>query len=123
MDVLYKHLPVRVGAALDWLALVALGVFAVHLSWYAWGVGMTSWAQKAASNTPLATPLWVPQALWVLGLAWFCVVLAVMLLRASVALVGGDIASLKAVCGVVSSEEEAAEEAAAGERIVQGERA
>ena len=29
-----------------------------------------SWAQKSAANTPLATPLWIPQGLWLLGLAW-----------------------------------------------------
>jgi hypothetical protein len=74
------------------------------------------------ANTPLATPLWVPQALWVLGLAWFGIVLALMLVQASVALVTGDIQTLKATCGVISAKEEAAEEAAAGERIVLAER-
>jgi TRAP-type C4-dicarboxylate transport system permease small subunit len=123
VDVLYKHLPVRVAAVLDWLALVVLGVYAVYLTFYAYDVAMTSWTQNAAANTPLATPLWVPQTLWVLGLAWFCIVLALMLVQASVALVTGDLDTLRAVCGVVSSEEEAAEEAAAGERIVEGERA
>ena len=123
VDVLYKHLPVRVGAVLDWLALVALGVFAAYLTRHAYGVAMTSWTQQAAANTPLATPLWIPQTLWLLGLAWFCIVLALMLLQASVALVTGDLETLRAVCGVVSSEEEAAEEAAVGERIVEGERA
>jgi TRAP-type C4-dicarboxylate transport system permease small subunit len=123
VDVLYKHLPPRVGALLDWVALVTLGVFAVYLTNYAYDVAMTSWSQKAAANTPLATPLWVPQTLWVLGLAWFCVVLALMLVRASVALVSGDIDALKAVCGVLSAQEEAAGEAAEGERIVQAERA
>ena len=120
--------PVGVGASplvaqLLALALVALGVFAAYLTTHAYGVAMTSWTQKAAANTPLATPLWAPQALWVLGLAWFCIVLALMLLQASVALVTGDLATLRAVCGAVSSQEEAAEEAAVGERIVEGERA
>jgi TRAP-type C4-dicarboxylate transport system permease small subunit len=123
VDVLYKHVPVRVAAALDWLALVALGVFAGHLTFHAYGVAMTSWTQQAAANTPLATPLWMPQALWVLGLAWFCVVLAVMLARTSVALVTGDIAAVQAVAGVMSAQEEAATEAAAGARIVESERA
>jgi TRAP-type C4-dicarboxylate transport system permease small subunit len=123
VDVFYKHLPPRLGAALDWLALVALGVFAVYLTFHAWGVAETSWTQKSAANTPLATPLWMPQALWVLGLAWFCVVLATMLARVSVALVTGDVAAVQAVCGVMSAAEEAAEEAATGARIVEQERA
>ena len=49
------------------------------------------------------------------------VVLALMLLRASTALVTGDIATLKALCGVRSAEEEAQEEADAGERLIKGE--
>lgn len=122
VDVLYKHMPPRVAASLDWVALVALGVYAATLTWNAFGVAMTSWAQNAAANTPLATPLWMPQTLWVLGLVWFCFVLSLLLAQASMALVTGDIRTLKATCGVVSAEEEAAEEAAAGERIVQAER-
>lgn len=122
VDVLYKHMPPRVAAALDWIALVALGVYAVTLTRYAYDVAMTSWAQSAAANTPLATPLWMPQTLWVLGLVWFCFVLALLLVQATTALVTGDIRALKAACGVVSAEEEAAEGAAAGERIVQEER-
>lgn len=120
VDVLYQHLPVRLSAALDWLALVTLGVFSVYLTYHASGVAMTSWSRSAAANTPLATPLWIPQGLWVLGLAWFSVVLALLLTRASVALVTGDIATVKAICGATSTREEAEEEAAAGVRMVKG---
>lgn len=123
VDVLYKHMPPRVAAALDWLALVALSVFALMLAMHAYDVARTSWLQKAAANTLLATPLWIPQALWVAGLAWFCLVLVLLLVRASAALVTGDLDAARAIAGVVSAEEEAAEEAAAGERIVREERA
>ena len=123
VDVLYQHLPVRLSAFLDWLSLVALGVFMVVLTYHASFVAQTSWLRNAAANTPLATPLWVPQGLWVLGLIWMCVVLTLMLIRASVALVTGDLATVKALCGVRSAEEEAQEEAIAGERMVRGEAA
>ncbi|MFP6850679.1 MAG: TRAP transporter small permease [Pseudomonas sp.] len=118
VDVIYQYLPVRLSALLDWIALVSLGVFSVYLTYYAYDVAMTSWLNNSAANTPLATPLWVPQSLWVLGLAWFSMVLALMLIRASVALVTGDIATLKQLCGVRSAQEEAQEEAATGERLV-----
>jgi hypothetical protein len=52
-----------------------------------------------------------------------CVILAMMLLRASVALVTGDIETVKAIAGVRSTQEEAEEEAAAGERMVKGDAA
>jgi len=121
VDALYQLFPVRVTAVFDWISLVALGVFMVCLSYYASFVAETSWVQNSAANTPLATPLWIPQGLWALGLFWMCLVLALMLLRASTALVTGDIASLKALCGVRSAEEEAQEEADAGERLIKGE--
>ena len=123
VDVIYERLPVRVSAFLDWLSLVALGVFMVFLTWHAYAVAETSFVRNAAANTPLATPLWIPQGLWVLGLVWMCVVLALMLTRASVALVTGDIATVKALCGVRSAQEETDEEAEIGERLVKGEAA
>lgn len=123
VDVLYQLLPVRLSALLDWVSLVALGVFLVVLTWYASFVAQTSWLSHSAANTPLATPLWIPQGLWVAGLLWMCVVLTLMLIRASLALVTGDLATVKAVCGVRSAAEEAEEEAIAGERIVRGENA
>lgn len=121
VDVLYQHLPPRLAALLDWLSLVALAVFIVFLTYHASSVARTSWERSAAANTPLATPLWLPQGLWVLGLAWMCVVLALMLIPASIALVTGDAAAVRALCGVRSAKEEAEEEAIAGERLVRGE--
>lgn len=123
VDALYQLFPVRVTAVLDWIALVALGVFMVYLTYFASFVAETSWVQNSAANTPLATPLWIPQGLWVAGLVWMCAVLALMLVRASVALVTGDVTTVKAVCGVRSIEEEAREEADAGERLIREEAA
>ncbi len=123
IDVLYQYLPTRVAAVLDWLALVALGVFATHLAWHAWQVVAESWNAGSVANTPLGTPLWIPQSLWLAGLAWFLVVLALLLTRAGVALVSGDLATVEAIAGVKSAAEEAAEGAAEGERLVASERA
>jgi TRAP-type C4-dicarboxylate transport system permease small subunit len=120
VDVLYERLPVRLTAVLDWLSLVALAVFLVYLTHHAFAVAQTSFERSAAANTPLATPLWIPQGLWALGLVWMCVVLALMLARASAALITGDIATVKALCGVRSAQEEADEEAEIGERLVKG---
>ena len=123
VDVLYQKLPVRLSGVLDWLSLVAMGVFMSQLTYYAYGVVETSWVQNSAASTPLGTPLWIPQGLWMLGLVWMCIVLALMMLRASVALITGDLQTVKEICGVRSTVEEAQEEAASGERIIKGERA
>jgi TRAP-type C4-dicarboxylate transport system permease small subunit len=123
VDVLYQYFPVRLAAVFDWVSLVALGVFMAMLTYYAYDVVGASLAQSSRANTPLATPLAIPQGLWFAGLAFMCVILALMLLRASIALVTGDIATVKAIAGVRSTQEEAEEEAAAGERMVRGDAA
>ena len=121
IDALYQYLPTRVSAIIDWIALVALAVFIVFWTLYAADVAGLSWDNQSTANTTLATPLWIPQFMWVAGLAWLCIVLALMLIRSSIALITGDIATVKAICGVRSTQEEAAEEAEAGERLIRGE--
>ena len=121
IDALYQLFPTRVCALLDWVALVALAVFAVYMTRYAGDVAMTSWSRHSTANTALGTPLWIPQMLWVIGLLWFCVVLALMLLRASLALITGDLTTLRELAGMRGSQEEALAEAEAGRRNVAGE--
>lgn len=120
IDVIYQHLPVRIAAILDWLALVVMAVFIVYLTLYASDVAGMSWANQSTANTALGTPLWIPQYLWVAGLVWLCVVLALMLLRSSLALITGDLAGIQSLCGIRSTQEEASEEAEAGKRMVHG---
>ena len=122
VDVLYQLLPVKVAALLDWLSVVALGVFMVFLTWYAKDVLSASWIQDSAANSTMATPLWIPQGLWFIGLLWMCIVMTLMLARSSYLLVTGDITTLQDLCGVRSAQEEAEEEAANGERLIQSER-
>lgn len=122
VDVLYQLLPVKLAAFLDWLSIVALGVFMVVMTWYAKDVWAASWIQNSTANSTMATPLWIPQGLWLIGLGWMCIVLVLMLVRSSYLLVTGDLQSLQALCGVRSAQEEAEEEAANGERLIQSER-
>ncbi|MGB3424048.1 MAG: TRAP transporter small permease [Castellaniella sp.] len=120
IDALYQYLPPRIGALFDWLALVVLGVFIVYWTRYAATVAGLSWDNQSAANTTFATPLWIPQSLWVAGLIWLCVVLALMLLRSTMALVTGDLRTVRDICGVRSTKEEADAEAEAGKRLVEG---
>lgn len=120
IDALYQTLPVRLCALLDWIALVGLAVFIAYVTRYATNVATTSWENNSTANSILATPLWIPQFIWVAGFAWLCVVLTLMLLRASSALVRGDATGVQAVCGIRGTQEEAEEEALAGEQYVRG---
>ena len=112
VDALYVRLPQTVCAILDVVALIALGSFLTLLTWHAWGVLSTSLAFDARATTPLATPLWIPQSLWLIGLVFFLFTLVPLLLRSLLALLGGDLATVRSLAGARTIEEDAADEAA-----------
>ncbi len=89
IDSLYTLLPVRVCAVLDILALMAFMVFAGFLTWQGWFMFTASVHRGSHSLTPLATPLAIPQFLWVAGLAFFFLVMVLLLVRALTFLVSG----------------------------------
>jgi len=117
VDALYQHLPAKACAVLDILALVALGVFVSYLARYGWEVLATSWSLSAQSNSALKVPMWIPQSLWVAGLALFLVTLALLLARALKALFTGDWAKIHELLGARSIKEEADDEAAYAQRL------
>jgi TRAP-type mannitol/chloroaromatic compound transport system permease small subunit len=112
VDALYIHLPRVACAILDVAALLVLGLFIALLTWQAWAVLDTSLAFDARATTPLATPLWMPQVLWLIGFCLFVFTLVPLLLRALFALLGGDLATVRSLAGARTIEEEAADEAA-----------
>jgi TRAP-type C4-dicarboxylate transport system permease small subunit len=71
IDVLYSRLPQKGRNLLDVCAFMLLAVYIFTLSYFAFIVVKTSVVKHSAANTPLATPLWIPQSLWLLGLVWF----------------------------------------------------
>jgi TRAP-type C4-dicarboxylate transport system permease small subunit len=112
IDALYQLLPSKLAAACDVVALVALLAFASLIAWHGAGVLAQSWSLGARSNSSLAVPLAVPQALWWLGYAGFVLCAALLLLRGVVALLAGDLAQANRLIGARSIEEEAADELA-----------
>lgn len=122
VDILYQYFSVRIAGFIDWLSLVALATFLSVMTRYAYEVLATSWVQNSTANTPLATPLWIPQGLWLIGLLWMSVVLIFMLVRSSIALVKGDLATVRKIAGIKFSIDEAREEAIIGQRRVEEDR-
>lgn len=110
VDALYIHLPALARALLDVVALLALGLFVGLLTWQAWEVLDTSLAFDAHATTPLQTPLWMPQSLWLAGLVLFAFTWIPLFLRALMALSGGDLAGVRLLIGARSIEEDAADE-------------
>lgn len=110
VDALYIRLPALACALLDIVALLSLGLFVGLLTWQASAVLETSLAFSARATTPLQTPLWMPQSLWVAGLALFAFTWVPLLLRALLALLGGDLETVRRLAGARTIEEDAAAE-------------
>jgi TRAP-type mannitol/chloroaromatic compound transport system permease small subunit len=110
VDALYARLPERVAALLDLLALMSLLVFVGHLTWRASLVLQDSLLFSARATTPLATPLWIPQSLWLVGFGLFLFTIVPLIVAVAIALVRGDRMTVRRLAGARTLEEEAAEE-------------
>ncbi len=120
VDVVYQHLPSSVCAVLDVLALLTVLAFAGVLAWYGLEVWLTSWELDATANTPLGTPLWIPQGLWILGLISFVLITFLVLVRALGALFRKDVETVRRLAGTLTVDEELREELEAVERAKDG---
>ncbi len=67
----------------DVAALSTIAVIAVTVTVYSWRVISKSLTNSSSANTPLETPLWIPQMIWWSGWIWFsftaCAVTAIAL--------------------------------------------
>jgi TRAP-type C4-dicarboxylate transport system permease small subunit len=64
----------------DLLALLSLLGVSGIVTWYAWIVVSRSFLRSSRANTPLETPLWIPQSVWFGGWAWLTLVAALLTL-------------------------------------------
>jgi len=106
IDALYLHLPPRVRASLDLVALAVLGVVAAAMLDRSFDLVHSNYVEWNRSNTPLRTPLSLPQMPWVLGLALFLLAIAVALLRSAIAFARGDLGGVAQTAGVSTQDEE-----------------
>lgn len=81
-----ERLPAPVRAACDVAALLAMGWFAATACWAIWGLLERAWGRGTTSITALATPIWIPQGLWLAGFVFFTAVIALLVLRVLTAL-------------------------------------
>jgi TRAP-type mannitol/chloroaromatic compound transport system permease small subunit len=100
IDVGYSKLPIAARAALDLLSILAVNLVGWMIVIHAWPVFSGSLSNHTTANTPLSTPLWIPQLVWVLGYTWFALAAAVLAIRALLAAVGGDSATIRALIGM-----------------------
>lgn len=102
----YRFVPRPVRVALDFLAIVALVGYLGIVVWVASDLVMSSYTNWSRSISPLQTPLFIPQIVWIsfLGLA---VVAGLCLIGMSVsALLAKDWTTLQTLIGPLSCDEE-----------------
>ena len=79
IDILQLRFGTAGRALFDLLALSALSAVTLVVTYQSWGVLATTLARDSRANTPLATPLWIPQSVWFAGWAWLTLVSCVLL--------------------------------------------
>lgn len=106
IDMLYRLLPLWLRHYLDILSLVLFLVFLGFVSWFSFLVVHVSTTKHSVANTPLATPLWIPQSLWLAGLLWFALTIALLLVFTIYRQITGTRSKGEDFASIVTLEEE-----------------
>jgi TRAP-type C4-dicarboxylate transport system permease small subunit len=120
IDILYARFPQRLKVLLDISSLLIFVCYLLPLCYFAGLVFKTSLFKNSTANTPLQTPLWIPQGIWLLGLVVFLLTMLVMLAASVVRLSKGDLIGSQMISGPTTLEDEI-EEGVAMARSPQGE--
>lgn len=110
IDLLHDRLPLVLRVILNILAQLAIVVCAIALLRMAWFAYDESSALGATAQTPWATPLKYPQALWVAALLPFLIVSVVEVARMLLLLVRGDTRTIDRTYGPRTAQDELEEE-------------
>ena len=106
IDAVYNLLPRRLCGALDIVGVVLLLIFNAVLTRHAWEAFATSYVRDSVSITTLATPLWIPQLFWVIGLIAFQITLIFVAVYATLRYWQRDDAAVSRIVGVPTVAEE-----------------
>lgn len=99
IDLGYSRLPTIARTGLDLCAILLVNVVAWMITYRAWKVLGDSFENGTAANTPLSTPLWIPQLIWVLGWTWFAFTAAVLAIRGLLAAMQRDRGTVQKLIG------------------------
>lgn len=88
VDVFHERLPRGAQAFLNWFSIASLAAFGIFVAWIATKVIVDTLQYGSTAQTPWATPLIWPQAVWYGGLVVFALVATGYAMRATGLLVG-----------------------------------
>lgn len=112
VDFLLSHMPEWLRAVLNAFAYALLAGFAVFASLRGWAVLEETIEFDAHAITPLGTPLWIPQSLWLAGIVVFAAIAVLLALHAAWLLLT-DRKRVNQLYGPMTLDEEVAIEASA----------
>ncbi len=110
IGVVHGRLGPRGRALLDLVAMLGLIWFFSILLWFGWAMLVRNWGLGTRSMTPMQTPLWIPQGMWIAALALFYLSALALLARALVAMARGDWAQAAALIGARNDADELRDE-------------
>lgn len=102
VDLFIGQLPSSIRAFFNALSAAATTAFAVFMAWRATATLLESIALQSRATTPLQTPLWIPQSLWVAGLCLFAVITAGVTASAVLHLLRGNVQQVNRFCGTAN---------------------
>ncbi len=106
IDIGLRFLPRWLHAPLHILAHAALCGMGAFMAWHAWGELSQTIRFGAVTNTPLQTPLWVPQGLWVFGTGFFALTAFICTLHGLILLFKRDPETVTSLYGPATVDEE-----------------
>jgi TRAP-type C4-dicarboxylate transport system permease small subunit len=106
VDFLVSKFSEKTRAALNFTAIVTLAAIAVFAAYRAYQVLVETIDLGSTAASPLATPLWIPQSLWVLGFAVFAVMASIAAAYACILLLAKNWPELNRRYGPQTLEEE-----------------
>lgn len=106
VDVLLRRFPVVLQGGLNAVAMALLAAFSLFMLWRAAETLAETVEFGSLASTPLQTPLWIPQGLWVAGLGVFAALSTLLAVRAAILLARGQITQLNIEFGPRSAQDE-----------------
>ena len=78
IDVLRLKLARPAQMAMDLFAMIVTNGVVLLIAWHCWPVLGKTLERGSRANTPLETPLWIPQGIWFAGWLWFALTATVL---------------------------------------------
>lgn len=110
IDSLYGLLPLRLRLLLDFLGLALFVGFFGLIARHGWNVVLQSWSSGSRSQSALQIPTVIPQAIWILGLALFVIIGALLFAHALGLVLRGRSGEATRAISTRSAQEDVAEE-------------